>query len=263
MGLLRWHTTSMKRIIMFISLLVVLVAAGGWYWTRSAAATKVYTPVGAGDVYLGLGDSLAAGWNAQPGKGYVERLGARLQQSKPGLQVRNIAVPGETTGSFNARQLPQALQFIKTQQAAGKQVSPITLDIGGNDARNVERRPAAERHAQITLVGKNLNAALDQLVAATRGTNGQRLSDIVVMTYYNPWAGDPKDEKSPAYWAAELNKVIVAAAQAHGVAIADGFTPFENGRAFTLTYITNGDIHANNAGHQVLADQFWQALQYK
>ncbi len=252
----------MKRLSIVLGILVVLLGTGGWYWVH-ASPPPVYTPTGAGDMYLGLGDSLAAGWNAEPGKGYVERLGAHLQQLKPGLVVHNIAVPGETSVSFDAQQLPAALRLIKAQQAAGKRVSPITLTIGGNDARNAERRPDAERHQVIDRVNKNLTAALDQLLAATRAAGGGRGADIVVMTYYNPWGGDPKDSKSPAYWAEELNKAIIAAAKAHGVAIADGFTPFEDGKAWTLTYITNGDVHANNAGHQILADQFWQALQYK
>ncbi|MBA3947439.1 MAG: SGNH/GDSL hydrolase family protein [Herpetosiphonaceae bacterium] len=252
----------MKRLIILLGILVVLLGTGGWYWVH-ASTPPVYTPTGVGDMYLGLGDSLAAGWNAEPGKGYVERLSTHLQHVNPRLVVRNLAVPGETTASFSGQQLVVALRLIKAQQAAGKRVSPITLTIGGNDAKNAERRPDAERHQVIDRVNKNLNAALDQLLAATRGPSGERTADIVVMTYYNPWGGDPQNTKSPAYWAAELNKAISAAAKSHGVALADGFTPFEDGKAWTLTYITNGDVHANNAGHQILADQFWQALQYK
>ena len=74
--------------------------------------------------------------------------------------------------------------------------------------------------------------------------------------------GDPANESSPAYWAAELNKAIGEAASRRGVPVADVATPFDDGKAFMWTYIANGDIHANNLGHQAIAEQFWQALKY-
>ncbi|GAC1646060.1 MAG: GDSL-type esterase/lipase family protein [Herpetosiphon sp.] len=253
----------MKRWFIIFGVVVVMGLGGGWFYRGRAAGTAPRGPVGAGDMYLALGDSLAAGWNAEPGKGYVNRLGSRLEQLKPGIVTRNIAVAGETSSSFIGRQLPQALRIIKAEQAAGKQVSPITLDIGGNDARNVERRTPAERHQTVKLVAKNLGKALDELLMATKGPHGERTADIVLMNYYNPWSGDPKDTASPAYWAAELNSAIEAVARARGISVADTATPFDNGKAFSLTFIVNGDIHANNAGHQVIADQFWTALGYR
>lgn len=252
----------MKRLIVPFLIVVALLVAGGVYWTQSTAAAKPYTPVGVGDVYLGLGDSLAAGFTASPGQGYVERIGAKLQANKPGLAMRNIAVAGETTNSFNSTQLPRALQFIKQQQAQGKRVSPITLDIGGNDARAAERRTAAEKRQMLERVGKNLGTALDQLLTATRDANGNRTADIAVMTYYNPWGGDPQDTTSNAYWSAELNRVIIATARARGIPIADVATPFDDGNAYVWTNIVKGDVHANNRGHEEIANQFWQALQY-
>lgn len=253
---------QMKRLILPVLLVVALLTAGGLYWTTSTAASREYTPSGSGDIYLGLGDSLAAGYSASVGQGYVDRLGARLQQTKPALVIQNIAVPGETTSSFNARQLPRALQFIKQQRAAGKIVSPITLTIGANDARAVERRSVEERRQMLERVGKNLGTALDQLLEATRGSGGRRTADIAVMTYYNPWSGDPNDITRPAYWSAELNRVITETARARGVPVADVATPFDGGQAYVWTRITAGDIHANNRGHEVIADQFWKALQY-
>ncbi len=253
----------MKRFIAPLLLLVVLAGGGGLYVTQRGPSYPAYTPLGPGDLYVGLGNSLGAGWNAQVGQGFADRLAARLQTTQPTLKLHNFAIPGETTSSFGTGQLPRALRFIAEQRAAGRRVSPITISIGGNDARNAERRPAAERQQVMARVQQNLASELDQLLAATTGPNGERTADIVVMNYYNPWGGDPANTASPAYWANQLNQAIANAAGPRKVPVADVFTPFEGGKAYVWTFIATGDIHANNQGHQVIADQFWQALQYK
>lgn len=252
----------MKRLIILLGIVVALAGAGGAYFAFAGTSVAPYAPLGPGDTYLALGDSLAAGWSASNGNGYAARLNTQLQAQKPGLVFQSMAVPGETTVSFNNRQLPRALQFLAAQQKAGKRVSPITLTMGGNDARNAEDGSIAERRAAIALVRTNLGTALDRLVKATTDAQGKRTADLVVMTYYNPWGGDPANETSPAYWSNELNRAITETAAARGIPVADVATPFDNGQAYAWTNITVGDIHANNIGHEVIAKQFWQALQY-
>lgn len=253
---------GMRRLILALIVLGVIVLGGGWFLTQARARATVYTPTGPGDVYVALGDSLAAGYTVSaPADAYVARITAQIRQTQP-IVVRNFAVPGETSGSILRRQLPQALTFIREQRAAGKRVSPITLDIGGNDAQRAQRATTEERRQIIIAVEQNIGTALDQLIAATSTRWGERTADIAIMTYYNPYPGDATDENSLAYWSAQLNAAIKRAAKARGVAVADVAGAFSGGNVYRYTYITTGDIHANSAGHALIAERFMQALRY-
>lgn len=251
----------MRRLIILFGVLA-LVLASGVYWLRSGAQAAPYAPTGPGDVYVALGDSLAAGFTtSRPQDAYVARIAAEIKQRQP-LAVRNFAVAGETSASMLRRQLPQALNFIQQQRDAGKRVSPITLDIGGNDARPVERASLDVRKRTIATIEANLGTALDQLIAATSTPLGTRTADIAVMTYYNPFPGDPSDQNSAAYWSDQLNAAITRAATARGVAVADVASAFAGGNVYRYTYIASGDIHANSDGHALIAERFLAALRY-
>lgn len=251
----------MRRLILPLLLVLVVLGGGGWYYTRTSAGAAAPPPTGPGDIYVALGDSLAAGWiTSKPEDAYVARIAASLRQIKP-VELRNFAVPGETSASLLRTQLPQALTYIKQQQAAGKRISPITLDIGGNDARAVERASQQVRQQTIDTIGANIGKALDQLIAATT-VRGQRTADIAIMTYYNPYPGDAADQTTNAYWSAQLNRAIERAAQQRGVKVADVASAFEGGKVYRYTYITTGDVHANSDGHALIAQRFLQALNY-
>ncbi|HEX6289799.1 MAG TPA: SGNH/GDSL hydrolase family protein [Herpetosiphonaceae bacterium] len=253
----------MRRFLIPSLILLTVLLSGGWYWARTQAAARSYTPTGPGEVYLALGDSLAAGFIVeQPQEAYVARIAAALQARQP-IEVRNLAIPGETSASLLRRQLPQALAFIREQRAAGKRVSPITLDIGGNDARAVQSASDEARRRMIATIEANIGTTLDQLIAATSTRLGGRTADIAIMTYYNPFPGDPADQTTPAYWSAQLNGAITRAATARGVAVADVDRAFAGGSVYRYTYIAAGDVHANAAGHAVIAERFLQALQYR
>ncbi len=222
------------------------------------ASPPTYTPVGPGDVYLALGDSLA--WGAlleEPAtQSYPALLHACLSATAP-IELVNLAVPGETSGSFLRQQLPPALALIKRERDAGRRVSPITLDIGGNDLHYAKDGTPDERADVIAEVADNLAIILDELRQATGGE-----ADIAVMTYYNPYGGDPTVAESEAYWVAQLNTVIRAAAAERSMAVADTYAPFDGGNAYSYTHILIGDIHATRQGHVVIAEQFWEALEY-
>lgn len=261
------YNALMRRYYLPFLLIALVAATGGVYYTRlltsrANAQAQPYTPRGPGDVYVALGDSLAAGFTvSQPQDAYVAQIAAELRRTQP-LEVRNFAVPGETSASLLRRQLPQALQFIQEQRAGGKRVSPITLDIGGNDGRAVERASDAERRQMIAAIEANIGSTLDQLIAATSTRSGERTADIAIMTYYNPYPGDTNDPATLAYWSAQLNAAIERAAQSRGVAVADVAGAFSGGNVYRYTYIATGDIHANSEGHALIAERFIAALRY-
>lgn len=249
-----YHT----HIGLVVALLVVAALFPFLAWRFWPAAAQVYTPRGQGEVYLALGDSLAWGFRLErpQAQSYPALLHERLNARAP-LAFVNLAVPGETSGSMLQRQLPRALELIEQRRQAGQRVSPITLDIGGNDLVAAERGTPSERAAAVEATRRNIGAILDAL----RQASGD--SDIVVMTYYNPYGGDPAVVNSEAYWVTQLNAAIKDEAGRRGVAVADVYDLFDGGRAYTYTYILLDDIHANEQGHQVMAAQFWQALGYE
>jgi lysophospholipase L1-like esterase len=252
----------MQRFFVLLVVVALLLIGGGWYIGRSGAEVEPYTIVGPGDVYLALGDSLAAGFTVgDPPDAYVKRIAAHIRGFQP-IELRNLAVPGETSRSMLQRQLPQALDLIQEERAAGKRVSPITIDIGGNDVMAV--RDASDEVLRSTIQGVEANIAsmLDQLITATTDQTGERTADIAIMTYYNPYPGDAQDETSPAYWSQQLNEAIKRAAEARGVAVADIEPDFAGGNVYRYTYITLGDIHANADGHALIAERFVEALGY-
>jgi lysophospholipase L1-like esterase len=219
---------------------------------------QVHPPRGPGDVYLALGDSLAWGFQLddRTAESYPALIYAELATTAP-IRFTSLAFPGETTGSFLTGQLTQAIAFIAAAQRDGLRVSPITITIGGNDLRNVERAGPERRAAAVTIAQRNLARILDELRTAAPN------ADIAIMTYYNPYGGDPNVLNSEAYWVTQLNNVIIAEATQRGVSVADVFTPFEGGRAYTHTFILFGDVHANAAGHLLMAEVFWTALEYE
>lgn len=250
--------------------------------------------------YLALGDSLAFGYQqakfvqlaqhppvdpAAFSTGYVDDFTQMLRMIQPTIQTVNYGCPGETTTRFlssagcptypfalhngyTTSQMDAALAFLRTHPG---QVSPITLDIGSDDVIGLLEGCATQSNPQscidsvlpgaLNQVATNLNSILSELRAASPS------SEIIVMEYYNPLAVTPLADASNAV-AVQLNNVIADDAQAHDARVADTFTPFNlaSPQPQTLCALTlmcsDSDIHASNAGYQVIAQQFWAASGY-
>lgn len=245
-----------------------------------AADPPAYTPVGPGDVYLALGDSLVTGDEAQANDdnlpGYPFYLHEILTATRP-ISYTNLGVSGETSSSLRTPggQLERALGFIAQQQVAGRRVSPVTLSIGGNDMVGVLLNNTTTVTAALSLFRSNFEQTLDQLTAALT-VNGTRTGDIIVLRYYNPYPGlaaqVPSLNANPDTDVPKFNQVIEEVAAARGVAVADGYTPFL-GREAELTFVrfpyilfpfleANFDYHPREAGHRVLAGAFADATGY-
>lgn len=243
----------MKRLLPILSALALVLAVAGL--VVAGRQPRPYTPSGPGELYVALGDSLAWGFRLE--RPDAEAYPALVQARAGAGRLVNLAVPGETSGSFRSRQLPRAVELIRDARRQGLRVSPITLDIGGNDLRNVERAGPAEREAAVAAARRNIARSLDDLRAAA-GPD----ADIAIMTYYNPYSGDPAVAGSDAYWVERLNDAIRAEAARRGVAVADVYDDFLGGREYTHTFILFGDIHANAQGHALIAESFLDALRY-
>jgi lysophospholipase L1-like esterase len=87
--------------------------------------------------YVALGDSFSAGAAGSDEPGFADRLAALLRAARPGLEYRNLAVPGARTPEIAGEQLGAALAL---------RPDAVTIVCGGNDAL-LSVRPDVEAHA--------------------------------------------------------------------------------------------------------------------
>jgi lysophospholipase L1-like esterase len=266
----------------FFLLITLLVFAGSPSYATQPTA---YTPLGPGDIYLALGDSLAKGAEAAANNdnlpGYPDYFAALLKVTHT-ISYTNLGVSGETSSSMiNDGQLDAAETYIKAQIAAGKVVSPVTLDIGGNDMVAVILPDSTIPLTQaLTTFEANLTVILDRLLAALT-VNGQRQGDLLMMNYYNPY---PELDQStygsfikanPDTDLPKFNAIIERLAAERNIPVFDAYTAFKD-REPELIFVRYPyifttvpaeverylDYHPREAGHKVLARGFAETSDY-
>jgi len=212
-----------------------------------------------GDVYVSIGDSIAAGNGASDPAttGFVALLAAREEVS-----VRNLAVSGATTDDVLTEQLGKALVPIESGRAAF-----VTISAGGNDLAGLipnascvqEPLPAScPLDETLATVEKTLNA----IVAYIRDANTR--VPIVLLAYPNFFSGTGHAWEAPAGRVLpRLDELIrEVASRFERVSVAETFDAFE-GRGGELTHVNDAafDPHPNDAGHRIIADAFASALE--
>ncbi len=95
-----------------------LLALVGWGFAASVHATSAQR-------ILVLGDSLSAEYGLARGTGWVALLQKQLDKEKPGVEVINASISGDTTSGGRSR-LPALLKR--------HQPSHVVIELGGNDA---------------------------------------------------------------------------------------------------------------------------------
>jgi lysophospholipase L1-like esterase len=252
-----------------------------------AAEPPTYTPLGPGDIYLALGDSLSVGVEAAANNdslpGYPAYFYDIIKATGP-ISYTNLGVSGETAVSMltPGGQLDDAVAYITAQIAAGKTVSPVTLDIGGNDMVAVLLPTSTTNLTDaLTLYRSNLETILDQLLAALT-VNGQRTGDLLLMNYYNPYPGLKQSlygsqiKADPDVALPLFNQLIAEEAAERGLPVYDAFSAFTNREPelifvkypYVFTNIPSEleiylDYHPRAAGHRVLARGFAEISGYQ
>jgi acyl-CoA thioesterase-1 len=97
-------------------------------WTLLALASCGFaapSSAATGQRILIVGDSLSAEYGLARGTGWVALLQKQLEQEKPGVQVINASISGDTTSGGRSR-LPALLQRHKPTH--------VIIELGGNDA---------------------------------------------------------------------------------------------------------------------------------
>jgi hypothetical protein len=115
------------------------------------------------------------------------------------------------------------------------------------------------REAGLADFRANVAEIFDRLVAATT-RDGARTSDILTMTVYNPYAGDPAVARSLAWWAERFNAALAEEAGRRNITVAPVYERFR-GQEQDLTFVPL-DFHPNNRGHRAIAETFWRAAGY-
>ncbi len=118
-----------------------LLALVSWGFAASAHATSAQR-------ILVLGDSLSAEYGLTRGTGWVALLQKQLTQEKPGVEVINASISGDTTSGGRSR-LPALLKR--------HQPTHVVIELGGNDAL---------RGLPMTLTQGNLLSMTQQAQAA-------------------------------------------------------------------------------------------------
>ncbi|SDC78815.1 Lysophospholipase L1 [Geodermatophilus telluris] len=275
-----------RQLVVGLAALLPLVAA-------APAIADPGSPLGS-PVYLALGDSVPAGVGAAPGAGYPALLEDLLDedynpaadkatgQSLADVELVNLAVPGATTASLLAQQLPRALEVIAERDAdqdPKNDVEVVTVTIGGNDvftpivaACIATTAPAGCRatvDAALAGVRQRLTEVLGSLVAAAG-----RDTEVVVTTYYNPIGSCFLTGVNPAAPAiadvvleggtvpgvlslqSGLNDVIRAVAGETGAQVTDLY-----GELDASQYVGGRDcLHPNPSGHAEIAAQLYATL---
>ena len=251
--------------------------------------------------YLALGTSLAVGFQPNQGetpKGYVDVLWRGMAQQIPGLSLKNVGCPGETSSSMitgthphcrypEGSQLDAAVAFLRSHPA---QVAFITVEVGANDfigacLRDTGRLDRACAADLLPRLQTRLTRIVDALAAAAPNV------PIVGMTYYDPllglWGLVPGGRalaRADARIWADLNATFATAYGDAGATVADvaatfqvddftdtvvvpgrGELPVNVANACRWTWFCSpryaGDPHANGIGYRKIADTFNQAIQ--
>lgn len=190
--------------------------------------------------YMALGDSLAAGYGAQPAtQGYVYQLYQRgVFDQTPNTLFSNAAVPGATSADVLQYQVPQAVQRF--------QPHVITITVGGNDLLSILN--GADPVIVLGQFQNNLAAILASLRA------GLPDSEIIVSNLYAIGDIPGAEAVVPVF-----NQIVAGVSAQFGAKVADVFSEFD-GRSGLLLIERNGagafEVHPTNAGYRSMADAF-------
>ena len=236
-----------------------------------------------------------AGTSVETRRGYPDQISAALRSSRPGLRLVKLGCPGETTVTMinggicsypGGSQLAAAVTFLRAHRA---RVSLVTIDIGANDADGCITRPSLTNFAScltksVPQVTTHLTTILTRLRKAD--PNGT----IIAMNYYLPalaqWRNGLVGQavaRLSEMAIAGYNVVLAHVYKAFGIRVADVAGAFHTSD-FTQQVAVPGlgrlprnvaaicqwtwecaapprgpNVHANQAGYQVIARAFLRA----
>ena len=241
--------------------------------------------------YVALGDSLSTGGGATPGHGYVDDLFAFASRSIPGLQLQNLGCGGDSTARMingglchkyvTGTQLGDAEAFLSAHR---DEVAFVTIDVGGDDIVGCGLSGTIDPSCSQRALAQ-IQANMPVILGGLRAAGGN--IPIIGMTYYDPllafWLRGTAGQQTAVQSVGnllQLNSELAGAYQQFGAAVANGQQAFDSTN-FQMTGSFNGqvlpqnvanicnwthmcepspNIHANDIGHQLLANEFESQL---
>lgn len=190
--------------------------------------------------YMALGDSLTAGYGAQPAtQGYVYRLYREGVFDKvPHTLFSNAGVPGVTSRQVLDHQVPQAIEAFRP--------SVITLTVGGNDLLRILKGENPN------LVLSEFQANFAQILGALRTALPN--TRIYVSNLYTIPQIAGADQVVPVF-----NQIVAGVAGMYNVPVADVYSAFRGRRGLLLIERPGAEpdeVHPTNAGYEVMAEAF-------
>lgn len=203
--------------------------------------------------YVALGDSLAAGqtpYGNKVGTGYTDMISEELDKGQVlGSFTKDYATSGETSV-----ELLDKLKRDDVQQVL-KEAELVTISSGANDFFRFIKTggslasPAAME--LLTTVGANVGSAIDNVKSASPE------ADIYVFGYYAPlvFLQDETTKAQFLYAFQIFNNNLKKIAEAKGIHFVEVASAFD---VNSTAYLPNPtDVHPNEAGYQVIANQFF------
>jgi lysophospholipase L1-like esterase len=250
--------------------------------TFAASHVRSFSHVGPKKYYLALGDSLAFG--LQPdlnfNHGYVDDFFSNLK----GHGVKNLSnmgCPGETSRTFIHGGCPYAFMHkyfylgpqlnaaVNYLHSHAGQVSPVTLDIGGNDLlgdiNTSNCTVSSNFDTDLANLDSNLTGTILPQLKSALTVNGKLTGDLVMMNYYDPYQNICPNKVS---YIQKFNKHLANDIKGFGI-IVDVFTAF-GGSGTPNPNICNDtwmcsvfkNIHATSKGYSVIASTFENVAGY-
>ena len=195
----------------------------------------VVLPIGTNNPnqYMAFGDSITRGDGSTSGQGYPSRLQARLTSHFGFANVRNRGA--DATNSY------EALERLKRNMAN----DAFALILYGTNDWNIA---GCQDDPAICPTVENLRTVVRRVKAA--GT----LPFIATLTPVNPAVNADRNT-----WVAAINTGIKAMAAQEGAFAVDLYQAFQNQGGDLSRFFADG-VHPNDAGYDVMANGFFEAI---
>lgn len=205
------------------------------------------------EVYIALGDSLAAGQTSysQIDAGYTDFIALQLER-----QGRLAHFSKELT--FPGYRVSNVIETVKSEQAQAllKEATVITISAGANDllpliAHNPQKGTMNFSQLNANFALNHVREKMDELLQLVREKAPN--ATIYVMGYYFPYVSVHNAQMAGATAALQLmNEILKQQATKAGATFVDVYDDFEQERANYLPNVS--DVHPNQLGYLVMAN---------
>ena len=227
------------------------ICMGMWFLFAGAAVAELPWQFEQHTRYMALGDSLAAGYGANPatnGYAYLLYQGGAFD-TVPNTLLSNVGVPGATSQQVLDYQVPLALHAFRPHV--------ITMTFGGNDLLTILNN--ADPNVVIPEFAMNLEQILVTLCSGLPGIHIY-MSNLYTVTL--------PEVPQVDFIVSTFNTVVeqvtggVAAGGCH-VSVADVYSAFQERNGLLLIARNQAgslEVHPTNSGYRVIAKAFLKAM---